>query len=81
MSIPANDFFSIKEFADKLHVHPNTVRRAIKKGRISAFRVGAAKKSPYRIPSAEIDRLAIFDMEEMITKILDKRMEKNSINH
>lgn len=33
-------FFTIKEVADALQVHPSTVRRFIARGEISAYRVG-----------------------------------------
>lgn len=68
-----SDFLSIKEFAYLLKVHPNTIRRAVKSGRINAFRIGAGIKSSYRIARAEINRIAIFDLEEMIEKIVEKR--------
>lgn len=68
-----SDFLSIKEFAAKVGVHPNTIRRSIKKGRISAFKIGSGKKSIYRIAKTEVNRLALFDMEEMIEKIIEKR--------
>jgi len=68
-----NDFLSIKEFAFILKVHPNTIRRAIKSGRINGFKVGYGLKASYRISRAEINRIAIFDLEEMIEKIIEKR--------
>ncbi len=68
-------FYSIKEFAQKLGVHPNTIRRSIKNGRINAFKIGAGKKSIYRISHSEINRVALFDLEEMIEKIIEKRMK------
>lgn len=68
-----SDFLSIKEFAAKVGVHPNTIRRSIKKGRISAFKIGSGKKSIYRIAKSEVNRLALFDMEQMIEKIIEKR--------
>ena len=67
------DFLSVKEFAVKLGVHPNTVRRSIKRGRISAFKVGAGKRSIYRIAKTECNRMALCDLEEMIEKIIEKR--------
>jgi excisionase family DNA binding protein len=67
------DFFSIKEFASKLGVHANTIRRGIKSGRITGFRIGPGKRATYRIPKSEINRIALFDMEEMIEKIIEKR--------
>ncbi len=66
-------FYSIKEFALRISVHPNTVRNAIKNGRISAFKVGIGKKSVYRIPYAETERLALFDLREMIEKIIQEK--------
>lgn len=73
-----SDFLSIKEFAAKLGVHPDTIRRGIKRGRISGFKVGGGKRSTYRIPKSETNRMAICDMEEMIEKILEKRTQKIS---
>lgn len=67
------DFLSIKEFALKLGVHPNTIRRSIKNGRISALKVGPGKRSSYRIAKTEVNRMALFDLEEMIDKIIIKR--------
>lgn len=68
------DFFSIKEFAGLLKVHPNTIRRAIKSGRIGAFKVGYGKKATYRIARTEVNRVALFDLEEIIEKMIEKRM-------
>lgn len=73
------DFFTIKEFACKIGVHQNTVRRAIKSGRICAFKIGSGKRSAYRIAKAEINRIALFDMEEMIEKIIEKRKAMQQI--
>lgn len=74
----SNDFYSTKEFAKKLGVHVNTIRRAIKSGRINAFKIGSGKKSIYRIPHNEINRVALFDMEELINKIIENRTKKES---
>jgi len=67
------DFYSIKEFADRLGFHPNTIRRAIKRGKIQAFKISGLKGSTYRIPHSEIQRVAIKDMEDIIEMILEKR--------
>ena len=69
-----SDFLSIKEFAAKVGVHANTIRRSIKSGKISAFKIGSGKRSSYRIAKTEVNRIAMFDMEEMIEKIIQKRM-------
>lgn len=71
------DFLSVKEFAAKLGVHPDTIRRSIKRGRISGFKIGGGKKSIYRIPSSEANRMALCDMEQMIEKIIEKRSLNN----
>jgi len=74
-------FFSIKEFAQKLGVHANTIRRGIKNGRINAFRVGSGKKATYRISHSEINRIAVFDMEEMIERIIEKRDRQKTFSN
>ncbi len=71
------DFLSIKEFASLLRVHPDTVRRGIKRGRISGFKVGGGKRSIYRIPCTETNRMAICDMEAMVDKMVEKRIQNN----
>lgn len=67
------DFYSIKEFAKKLRVHENTIRRSIKSGRINGFRVGSGKKAAIRIPHSEINRIALFDMKDLVEKIIEER--------
>ncbi len=69
------DFYTVTEFAKKLRIHYNTVLKSIKSGRISACKVGNARKSGYRIPKSEIERMFRFDMEKMIEKIVDERMK------
>lgn len=54
-----SDFLSIKEFAAKVGLHQNTVRRLIKNCRIAAINIGGGKYSYFRIPKSEIGRLAI----------------------
>jgi len=52
-----DEFFSVKEVATILKVHPNTIYRAIDKGYILAIRVGDRKRSPYRISKIIIDKM------------------------
>lgn len=68
------DFYTVEEFAGILEAHPNTVYRSIKKGHISAFRIGHGIRSSYRIPQSEINRMAEFNLEEIIQKEVEKRM-------
>ncbi len=74
-----NDFLSIKEFAAKIGAHPNTIRRAIKKGRLSACDIGSGSKHVYRIAKSEIDRIALLNLKNIIDKLVeDKLVAKNS---
>jgi excisionase family DNA binding protein len=66
------DFLSILEMASILDLHPNTIRRAIRNGRINAFKIGAGKKASYRIPRSEIQRLSVCDMTLIINQMIVK---------
>lgn len=72
------DFYTILEFADKLRVHPHTVRRAIHQGRIQAVKVGIGKRSSYRIPNTEVQRMCELDMTQLIERIVEEKLEKKS---
>lgn len=69
----SESFLSIKEFAGLLGVHPNTVRRAIKSGRVMGFKLGEGRRSVYRIPRTEINKVALYDLEDMIVKIITQK--------
>lgn len=51
------EYYTVEEFAKLMNMQPIAIRRAIWAGRISAIRIGAAKKSPFRIPKTQIDKL------------------------
>ncbi len=59
MTYLEKDFLSVKEFASKVGLHRNTVRRLIQSCKISAVNVGNGKYSYFRIPKSEIGRMAI----------------------
>ncbi len=71
-------FYSVKEFALKLNVHPNTIRNSIRTGRINAFKVGCGVKSNYRIPASEIQRMALIDFKK-INNLIMPNEEPNQI--
>lgn len=75
--MPNSDFLSIKEFAAILGVHPDTIRRSIRRGRISALRVGGGKRSVFRIPKSETNRMAVCDLEVLISKEVEKRLQQS----
>ena len=67
------EFLSVKEFAYLIGVHYNTVIRSIHSGRLSAFRIGAGKKACFRIARSEIHRIALYDLEFMVSKIIEEK--------
>lgn len=50
---------TVNEFSKQVQMCAHTVRRAIISGKINAIRPGVGKKSPYRIPETEIERLVV----------------------
>lgn len=69
------EFLSVKEFAALIGVHYNTVIRAIKSGKLNAFRINAGKKASFRISRVEIHRIALFDLEGLVTKIIEEKIK------
>lgn len=65
------EFLSIKELAKLICVHPNTIRRNVKNGKINAFKVGKGIRSIFRIPRTEIHRLSYEHLEKVIKKIIN----------
>jgi len=57
-------FYSVKEFADILGVHANTVRKMIVDKRLHPINVGSAKMPTYRIPDDDILRLRAETFEQ-----------------
>lgn len=62
-------FYTIVEFAIKLRVHPNTIRRCIKNGSINALKIGTGNRCVYRIPFSEVERMMLVDMKELLKKM------------
>ena len=70
------EFLTVKEFADRLKMHYNTVLKSIHKGRINAFRINEGVKASYRIPSSELNRLGLFQLESVVNKLVDERIKR-----
>ena len=70
------EYISIKEFAKAANVHPSTIRRAIKAGRIQAFRIGPGKRSVFRIATSEFGRMRWCDLQEVIKNHSQELLEK-----
>ena len=60
-----SEFYTIQEFAKKMKVHPDTIRRSIRHGYINAFRSSYGKRSPMRIPATELERLMVMKFERI----------------
>jgi excisionase family DNA binding protein len=58
------NFLTVEEFAQRIKMHPGSVRRSIKQGKIFAIRPGMGKKAPYRIAESELERLHLQSMCE-----------------
>ncbi len=50
-------FYTVKELADILRVHPQTVLRLIKDKRLHPINVGSIKRAKYAIPEDDLLRL------------------------
>ncbi len=68
-------FFTVKEFASIVKMHYNSILRAIKSGRLNAFRINDGEKSSYRIPASEIERIGIIDLGKYIQRIIEDKMK------
>ena len=62
-------FLTVEEFAKRMKMHPQTIRKAIRSGKIYASRLGEGKRVPYRISESEIERLYLKSTCEKNTKI------------
>jgi len=71
-----DDFYTVEQFARKLKLHPNSVRRKIGEGKIQAINLGLGRYKIWRIPKDEIERLGVFDLENLINKVVDERTRK-----
>ena len=53
-------FITVQDAAEQLQVHPQTVRVWLREGKLRGRLIGG-RKSGYRIPASEIDRLLMPD--------------------
>ncbi len=58
------NFLTVEEFAKRIKMHPASVRRLIREGKIFATRPGQGKSSTYRISESELERLHVKGMCE-----------------
>ncbi len=76
MNQEEKEFLTVKEFADLISVHPNSVRNMIKNGRLAAFKVGGGKLSSYRIARSETHKMALLNWEKIISDMVEKKLKE-----
>ena len=69
----SNEFISVKEFAHRIKLHHNTIKKYIREGSINAIKIGSHSRSPYRIPVSEFNRIAEFNLREIVNKIAEEK--------
>lgn len=66
------NFLTVEEFAARIKMHPGSVRRAIREGKIYASRPSMGLRAPYRILESELERLHLLTMYEQPKSKNDK---------
>ena len=61
-------FLTVEEFAKRVKMHPGSIRRSIREGKIFGSRPSTGKRGPYRIPESELERLYLQGMCEAPNK-------------
>lgn len=59
------EFYTAEEFAKLFSVSYRSILKAIKIGRIRAFKIGVGRRYPYKIPQSEFLRVQIEGMREI----------------
>ena len=62
-ALPIEAALTVESAAEKFHYHPESVRRAIRQGRIHALRFGQG----WRIPAAEVRRILTTGLPVTVT--------------
>ncbi len=57
-------YLTVEEFANRIKMHPQSVRKSIKEGKIFASRPSIGKRGPFRIAESELERLHVQGMCE-----------------
>ena len=64
----SNRALTVAEVAERLRVHPQTVRLWIKSGKLRGRLIGGSKTG-YRIPESEVDRILNGDPSDVKTAV------------
>lgn len=77
MKYENKEILTAKEFAHYMGVHYNTVRNMIRKGKLNAFKIGCeGLTSDFRIPKSELQRLAAFNLDQVVEDLINKRIDE-----
>jgi excisionase family DNA binding protein len=49
-----DQLYTVDEVADRLHVHPETVRRWLRSGRLEGVKLSASGVGSYRVPESAV---------------------------
>jgi excisionase family DNA binding protein len=69
------EFYSVEEFAEIFQVGYLLILKAIKQGRVRAFKITTGSRSPYRIHKSEVLRVQ-FDGIHEINEKMSKHVEE-----
>lgn len=73
------NFMTVKEFASKVSLHPNTIRKYIKLNILQSIKFTNGPKARHFIPESEIFRLGEIKFSEIVDKeVVRKILEKYS---
>jgi hypothetical protein len=70
-----NHYLTIIVFASRTSLHPNTIRRLIKIGKLNAIDMGTAGKKIYRIPESEIERMGKINLKEVLKNVREEDLD------
>lgn len=73
------DFYTIQEFSDYLGCSYKTIYNGIRNGHIVAFKVGKGRGAHYRIAHTEIQRMGLFNMEDILGEMIDRKLKQYKI--
>lgn len=71
-------YLTITQVADRLNLHPQTIRKMIGKGYIHAIRTCGAIRSHYRISETELKRVQDMGLEASIKAMEMYRLERSA---
>lgn len=71
-----SNYLTVKEFAAKLKVHPNTVRKYIRHNLIQSIKFMNSPKARHHIPESELYRIATFKLNDIIELEVQKRLKE-----